>query len=83
MSKWYKIIYTSGVETGAECLVENRSGICYERYVSNCNGKSWKVTGDIIFPYGYDTERFERYVKTASNVTIEEITEEEVFAIML
>jgi len=81
MSKWYKV---TGLEYSKDLLLEERDGKVYERFVTNDVGISWKVTGEKMFPLGNTTERFDRFKKfLPSYVKLEEITEEEVFAIML
>lgn len=82
MSKWYKIDGLDLPEIES-ILVEEKDDTVYEKFIIYSDGTSYKVTKPIVFSIGYSYERIEHLKKVYSNIKVEELTSEDVFAIML
>lgn len=80
--KWYILIKHDCNPVGSrELLFQDETGIVYEKYWLFDNDNPIKIKGDIIFPIGFDEEVFEKFC--INNENIKEISESEVFTLML
>lgn len=80
--KWY-LLTDSELPNTTSVLLQERDGKIYEKHIVNDKGKSFKSSKDLLFHAGYSLERFEHYKKSNPQVSVKEITEGEVFTILL